>query len=85
MDVGGIKPFWKMNISHTLKVIHLEHIEWMALPENDPLLPLKLFREGKTTKEVGKDYRMWSIDIQLYFQYQKKDISGVPIVLKNYL
>ena len=22
------------------------------LPENDPLLPLKLFREGKTKKEV---------------------------------
>ena len=53
----GIKPFCrKMNISHTSlsDVIHgrAYMIHGWHLPENDPLLPLKLFREGKTKKEV---------------------------------
>ena len=55
----GIKPFCrKMNISHTSlsDVIHgrAYMIHGWHLPENDPLLPLKLFREGKTTKEVNE-------------------------------
>jgi len=55
----GIKPFCrKMNISHTSlsSVIHGKAymINGWHLPENDPLLPLKLFREGKTTKEVNE-------------------------------
>lgn len=54
----GIKPFCrKMNISHTSlsNVIHGKAymVNGWHLPENDPLLPLKLFREGKTKKEVG--------------------------------
>jgi len=53
----GIKPFCRrMNISHTSlsDVIHgrAYMIHGWHLPENDPLLPLKLFREGKTKKEV---------------------------------
>tara|TARA_R100000231_G_C5316961_1_gene162226 strand:+ start:183 stop:1343 length:1161 start_codon:yes stop_codon:yes gene_type:complete len=55
----GIKPFCrKMGISHTslASVIHGETyiLQGWHLPENDPLLPLKLFREGKTKEEVGK-------------------------------
>ena len=55
----GIKPFCrKMNISHTSlsDVIHGRSymVNGWHLPENDPLLPLKLFREGKTKKEVEK-------------------------------
>ena len=55
----GIKPFCrKMGISHTSlsSVIHGKSymVNGWHLPENDPLLPLKLFREGKTTKEVNK-------------------------------
>ena len=55
----GIKPFCrKMNISHTSlsNVIHGKAymVNGWHLPENDPLLPLKLFREGKTTKEVNE-------------------------------
>jgi len=55
----GIKPFCrKMGISHTSlsSVIHGKAymINGWHLPENDPLLPLKLFREGKTTKEVNE-------------------------------
>tara|TARA_Y100001972_G_scaffold114411_1_gene150019 strand:- start:51 stop:1202 length:1152 start_codon:yes stop_codon:yes gene_type:complete len=55
----GIKPFCRrMGITHSslASVIHGEtyiHQGW-HLPENDPLLPLKLFREGKTKEEVGK-------------------------------
>ena len=54
----GIKPFCRnMNISHTSlsNVIHGKAymVNGWHLPENDPLLPLKLFREGKTKKEVG--------------------------------
>ena len=53
----GIKPFCrKMNISHTSlsDIIHgrTYMVNGWHLPENDPLLPLKLFREGKTKKEV---------------------------------
>tara|TARA_Y100000114_G_C11725152_1_gene310548 strand:- start:43 stop:1293 length:1251 start_codon:yes stop_codon:yes gene_type:complete len=53
----GIKPFCrKMNISHTSlsQIIHGRSymVNGWHLPENDPLLPLKLFREGKTKKEV---------------------------------
>lgn len=53
----GIKPFSrKMNISHTSlsDIIHgrTYMVNGWHLPENDPLLPLKLFREGKTKKEV---------------------------------
>jgi len=53
----GIKPFCrKMGISHTslASVIHGKAymVNGWHLPENDPLLPLKLFREGKTKKEV---------------------------------
>ena len=53
----GIKPFCrKMGISHTSlsDIIHgrAYMIHGWHLPENDPLLPLKLFREGKTKKEV---------------------------------
>ena len=53
----GIKPFCrKMDISHTSlsQVIHGRSymVNGWHLPENDPLLPLKLFREGKTKKEV---------------------------------
>ena len=55
----GIKPFCrKMGISHTslASLIHGETymVNGWHLPENDPLLPLKLFREGKTKEEVGK-------------------------------
>ena len=55
----GIKPFCrKMGISHTslASVIHGKAymVNGWHLPENDPLLPLKLFREGKTTKEVNE-------------------------------
>jgi len=54
----GIKPFCrKMNISHTSlsSVIHgrAYMVHGWHLPGTDPILPLKLFREGKTKKEVG--------------------------------
>ena len=54
----GIKPFCrKMGISHTSlsEIIHGRSymVKGWHLPETDPLLPLKLFREGKTKKEVG--------------------------------
>lgn len=54
----GVKPFCrKMGISHTSlsDVIHGRSymVKGWHLPETDPLLPLKLFREGKTKKEVG--------------------------------
>ena len=55
----GIKPFCrKMNISHTSlsSVIHgrAYMVHGWHLPETDPLLPLKLFREGKTKEEIEK-------------------------------
>jgi len=55
----GIKPFCrKMDISHTSlsQVIHGRSymVNGWHLPENDPLLPLKLFREGKTKEEIEK-------------------------------
>ena len=55
----GIKPFCrKMNISYTSlsDIIHGRSymVNGWHLPETDPLLPLKLFREGKTKEEVEK-------------------------------
>ena len=55
----GIKPFCrKMNISHTSlsDVIHGRSymVKGWHLPETDPLLPLKLFRDGKSKKEIEK-------------------------------
>ena len=55
----GIRPFCrKMNISHSSlrSVIHgrAYMVNGWHLPKNDPLLPLKLFREGKTKEEVGE-------------------------------
>ena len=55
----GIKPFCRrMGISHTSlsSVIHGKSymVNGWHLPKNDPLLPLKLFRKGKTREEVGE-------------------------------
>tara|TARA_R100000315_G_C5217602_1_gene130260 strand:+ start:48 stop:1295 length:1248 start_codon:yes stop_codon:yes gene_type:complete len=55
----GIKPFCRrMGISHTSlsSVIHGKSymVNGWHLPKNDPLLPLKLFRKGKTKEEVGE-------------------------------